>query len=929
MANITPQATSPLAQSRIEYIVCPACNGFGYEMTPARKHIRCHHCNDNPSLYALLDGELLHWKLSITEDHIKQRKVRDFSHKLLNMLLLLFGIVGVAAFGWTFYVANADVLFTFDDPHPLMMLFWGSIIIDAFLYYRLDKEKESHRSFNYSEEAAAKFKPYVPPKRPTWDKLKKAHHHKIDIHDFYTDEAVKTIDRAFELAVKLDHHVVTPLHLLAALLDAPTISVIMTRLAVNNADLVEKIGSAMAAETLDGGEGVDLGLEATHMLFFAYEEAKERKRDRVDVMELFGAIIHHDPWVNEIFYDMEIEDNTVRNVIEWIHIRRDLRRRYQMWSKKASSKPTGIMDRAMTARPSPLLQSMSTDYTSMAARGGFFPLIGRQKEVEQMLRILRQPIGNVILVGPSGVGKTTLFEGLAELMASEDVPKELQDKRLVVLDPGALLADAKGVGTVEGRINTLINEIAVAGNIILGIEDIHHLLNMRSTSASEDVASILMNALSQGLIKVIATTTTPEYQEYIANRATFLRRFQLVKVDELDRDASIQVLEAKSGSIEYKNKVFFAYDAIEACVDLTSRFMPDRYLPSKALDIMSETGSFVMGTKGENAMVVAEDVAQVISDKTNVEVTAITDDERDKLLNLEEIMHKRVIGQDTAINAVASALRRAREGLRDPNRPIANLLFLGPTGVGKTETVKTIAEVYFGNEENMIRFDMSEYQVQSSLRKLIGSKGEGGLLTEAIRLKPFSIVLLDELEKAHPDILNVFLQVMDDGRITDGTGRTIDMSNSMIVATSNAGTQIIQNSLQAGLTATDIKNKLMEGALEQWFRPEFLNRFDNVVVFEPLRFEQVVQIARLLLQRLSEKVLEEKGIVMEVEDRAVVELAQMGYDPQFGARPLKRVIQDTVDDALAKLLLENKISRRDVIVLKPGGVMEVHEAQRL
>lgn len=438
-----------------------------------------------------------------------------------------------------------------------------------------------------------------------------------------------------------------------------------------------------------------------------------------------------------------------------------------------------------------------------------------------------------------------------------------------------------------------------------------------------------MNGLSQGWLRVVATTTTEEYQQFIVNRGPFLRRFQVVQMNELTREEAIVVLEARSSSIEHKYRVLFTYASIAACVDLAIQFLPDRHLPAKALDIMSEVATFVQATKGDGSLVEKNDVARIVAEKTNVQITAVTEDEREKLMNLESIMHQRIVGQNEAVNAIASALRRAREGLRDAKRPISNLLFLGPTGVGKTETAKTIAEVYFGNEDNMIRIDMSEYQDASAIPKLIGGKGEQGYLTNAIRLRPFSILLLDEFEKGHPDVLNVFLQVMEDGRLTDGTGKTFDLRNCMIIATSNAGTLEIQKSVSAGLSVDRIKTQLLEETLSQYFKPELLNRFDNIVVFTPLAFEHVEVIAERMLKKIGDQLLRQRGITLEVEFKAIREIAQKGFDPRYGARPLRRVIQETVNDALAKLFLSQDVQRRDIIILKPGGVLELKKAVRL
>ncbi len=709
--------------SQVKFFDCARCAGFGYEISPGNKHISCPACHNNPSMFAVLANDILFWKPRLSQSGIVQRRLQHWISLGLNFALMLFGI---AAFVWFLYriyelSLTTDPFEAFLDPSQTGVLFWLSLITDGYLYYRLDQMRASKHTMEKG--VHAENKPSMP-SSPTWDNLSLLPRRtEIDIASYYTQDAITALDASYALAHELGHHVITPLHLFSSLLDTSAVGVIIARLGLSKGDLFKKIVKALSVEAIEKGNSVDLGLEANRILFFAFEEGVMHHREHIDVMELFVALIRHDSWLNEIFYDLEVEEKTVNNVVEWIHIQRRLRKRYINFRRNARHKPKGVMDRAMTAVESKLVMSLTSDLTAQARVGGFFPLVGRDNEMEQVLRIMRQRMGNVILIGPPGVGKTTIFEGLADLMATEQVPPELLDKRLVLLDPGSLIADAGGIGAVEGRIKKVIREIGRAGNIILGIEDIHHLLNMRSTGASEDVASILMNALSENRIRVVATSTTQEYQELVSRRGTFVRRFQLVKVDELEKDGAILVLEAKAGAAEFKHKVFFSYAAIEACVDLTMQFIQDRYLPAKALDIMNETASYVEAKRGQGKIVTYEDVAQVISEKTNVKVTAITDDERDKLLHLEDVMHERIVGQDVAVTAVASALRRARQGLRDKSRPIANLLFLGPTGVGKTETAKTVADVYFGNEENMIRLDMSEYQEVSAMLKLIGEKG--------------------------------------------------------------------------------------------------------------------------------------------------------------------------------------------------------------
>jgi ATP-dependent Clp protease ATP-binding subunit ClpB len=396
---------------------------------------------------------------------------------------------------------------------------------------------------------------------------------------------------------------------------------------------------------------------------------------------------------------------------------------------------------------------------------------------------------------------------------------------------------------------------------------------------------------------------------------------------------AIRILESKAGAVEARHRVFFSYAAIEKIVHLSNRYIHDRRLPEKALTLLDEVAAYTRAAKGERAVVTGDDAAAVISRRTNANVAAVTEDEASKLLHLEERMHQRMVGQDYAVTAVANALRRSRAELRDPKRPIGVFLFLGPTGVGKTELAKTVAEVYFNDEQNMIRLDMSEYQDTSSLARLLGAPpasagATGGYLTEAVRTNPFSLVLLDELEKAHPDVLNVFLQVFDDGRLTDSGGRTIDFTNTIIIATSNAGTDVIQQRMKEARSIQQIREELVEQVLGQYFRPEFLNRFDDVIVFTPLSPEEIAKITERLLQKVAMQ-LAARGITLRVSAEAIRELAAAGFDPIYGARPLRRVIQEKVDNALATFLLTGKLGRRDVAVLESGGVIRVESAPEL
>ncbi len=536
----------------------------------------------------------------------------------------------------------------------------------------------------------------------------------------------------------------------------------------------------------------------------------------------------------------------------------------------------------------------------------------------------------MVLVGFPGTGKTNIIEGAANNMVAEEVPKVLQDKRFVSLSIAKLVAGAGGAGELEQRVLTIINEIARAGNIILFIDNIHNLVGAASVGTeSIDLSEVFSEFLRRYNVITIATTTPPDYTKYLENNPLG-QLFERVMINEPEFNQAIQMLEAKVGFVEAREQVYFSYEALERIVELSQRYISDRYLPEKAIIILEEVGSKVRKEKGKNWVVTGEDVAALISAKTNIPLTQITQSESDKLLNLEKIIHQRIVGQNEAVDFVANALRRARTEIRDLKKPIVNLLFLGPTGVGKTELAKTVAEVYFGDENNMIRLDMSEYQNKESLDRLIGSAtgGEGGYLTEAVRKNPFSLLLLDELEKAHPYILNIFLQVMDDGRLTDALGRTINFTNIILIATSNASTEYIQRKILEGWPLEKIKQDLILNELKNYFRPEFLNRFNGIVLFKPLTKEEIVEITKLLLKKLAQT-MEVKGIKLEATEEAVRELAKEGFDPIFGARPLKRVIQEKVDNALANFLLTGKIGRRDKVILEKGWVIRIEQAKEL
>ena len=652
------------------------------------------------------------------------------------------------------------------------------------------------------------------------------------------------------------------------------------------------------------------------------------------------------------------------------------------------------------------LAEFSRDLTESARQGKLDPVIGREKEIQRVIQILsRRTKNNPVLIGEPGVGKTAIAEGLAQRIAAADVPEELLDKRVLSLDLSGMVAGTKYRGEFEERIKKTIDEVKKAGNVILFIDELHTIVGAGSAEGAVDAANILKPALSRGEIRVVGATTLNEYRKYIEKDAALERRFQPVTVGEPTAEATIEILKGLRDKYEAHHKLTITDEAIESAVRLSVRYINDRFLPDKAIDLMDEAASRVRmdaesaspelksleekiaALRREKAEVIAaqdyeraaqlrdieqnyveqveierenwrknlavnrgtvgeEDIAKVVAGWTGIPVTRLTEDESMRLLKLEEKLHQRVVGQDDAVTAVAKAIRRSRVGLKDPKRPIGSFLFLGPTGVGKTELCKTLAEAMFGDENAMVRIDMSEYMEKHTVSRLIGSPPgyvgheEGGQLTEKVRRKPYSVVLFDEIEKAHEDVWNILLQILEDGIVTDSQGRRVDFKNTVIVMTSNVGARnITADGAKLGFdgkekdeTESDearfarIREAVMTD-LKHTFRPEFLNRIDEIIVFRQLTQENIVEIARRMLA-VTGKRMAQQGITLAMDDDAVEALAKDGFDPQYGARPLRRAIQNQVEDVVAEQMLEGQLKSGDTarICLRDGKVVIAKDA---
>ena len=574
-----------------------------------------------------------------------------------------------------------------------------------------------------------------------------------------------------------------------------------------------------------------------------------------------------------------------------------------------------------------VLDQYSRDLTLIAGGGGTDPVVGREREISRVIQILsRRTKNNPVLVGEPGVGKTAVAEALARRVARGEVPDTLKNRRIVTLDLASMLAGTKYRGDFEDRVKCIIKEVQRAGDVIVFIDELHTIVGAGSAEGAIDAANILKPALGRGEIQVIGATTPEEYRKHIEKDAALERRFQPVNVPEPDGECCERMLLALRGSLEAHHGLRITDEAVSAAIRLSTRYICDRYLPDKAIDLLDEAASRVR-VEGSPArtQVEASDVAEVVSAWTGVPASAITEPESERLLRLEEALHRRVVGQDEAVSAVARAIRRGRVGLADPRRPLGSFLFLGPTGVGKTELCRALAEAVYGDEEALIRLDMSEYMEKHAVSKLIGSPpgyvgyGEGGQLTERVRRRPWSVVLFDEIEKAHEDVYNLLLQIMEDGRLTDSEGRRADFRSTIVVMTSNVGAKAItENRPALGFSgaARDGDRAVREAVmaeLRQTFRPEFLNRVDDAIVFRRLTPADVRRIARGLTDAVRER-MRALGVQLEVTDAALDLLAERGFDPTYGARPLRRCICTQLEDPAAEALLSGRTGPGDRLI---------------
>lgn len=810
----------------------------------------------------------------------------------------------------------------------------------------------------------------------------------------FTQRAQRAILHAQEEARELNHAAVGTEHILLGLIkEGEGVGArALLNLGTDLEKIREEVNKVLGGQTGGWQEGPNRELPITprakRVLNLAFEEAQFQGVNYVGTEHILLALLREeDGMAAQVLKGMGIRLEAVREQLVMLLGREPGQDPGTHEEKESPFAPPGYMKKPRAKTKTPVLDNFSRDLTQMARENKLDPVIGREKEIERVIQVLsRRTKNNPVLIGDPGVGKTAVVEGLAQRIVENKVPEVLAGKKVLALDLSSMVAGTKYRGEFEDRLTKVVNEIRNAGDVIIFIDELHTMVGAGAAEGAIDASNILKPSLARGEFQCVGATTLDEYRKHIEKDAALERRFQPITVDEPSVEETIDILHGLRDRYEAHHGVKITDEALEAAARLSNRYITDRFLPDKAIDLIDEASSRVrldsyvlpddlkdieaalqkiteekleainaqeyeaaarlrdeeqrlkaeadqkrkewVGRRNlDSGMVTDEDIATIVSSWTGVPVTRLTEGESARIANLEEILHQRVIGQEEAVTAVARAVRRARAGLKDPKRPIGSFIFLGPTGVGKTELARTLAEAMFGQEDALIRLDMSEYMEKHAVSRMIGAPpgyvgyDEGGQLTERVRRKPYSVILLDEIEKAHPEVFNILLQVLEDGRLTDGKGRTVDFRNSVIIMTSNVGAEGIGKEKTLGFhqheeKAVDyekMKDKIIE-RMKTVFRPEFLNRLDEIIVFHSLTEEELGRIVELLVNQVKDRI-KEQGLELDLTDSAKRQIIKEGYDPVFGARPLKRSIQRLIEDKVSEEILRGHITTGDKVIV--------------
>lgn len=679
---------------------------------------------------------------------------------------------------------------------------------------------------------------------------------------------------------------------------------------------LDNFKAAPAGETRDG-RYPSYALDFQQTIFEALKTAQGKNHSRIKAGDIIAALAKSDLIFKRILIDNNLKVQDIENLNWWLErLEEKIKEQKKFWEWKNLIK-RGSLGKEWTAGYTLVLDQFSIDLSETLRKRGFPEVTGHQKEIAAAERILsRREMNNVLIVGESGSGRKSMIYALAKKSALGESLPEVNYKRIVQLDLPGLLARVSSVEKVEAILDAIFKEAISAGNVILVIDEFHNFIGGGVRPGAIDISGVLAPYLAFPSFQIAAITTFEGLHKNIEQNSSILSLFEKIEISEISEKETLMLLEDLALKLEFKNKRFVSYPALRDIVVFCSKYLPAVSFPEKAIDLLDEAMAHLNQTKDK--ILLPKHIARLVSEKTQIPVGEIETKEKEILLNLESLIHEKIINQDEAVKEVSTALRRARAEITIRKGPMGTFLFLGPTGVGKTETCKALAEIYFGSKERMIRLDMSEFQNTADIPRLIGASGEEGILTTQTRETPFSLILLDEIEKAHPNILNLFLQVLDEGCLTDGLGRKVDFKNSIIIATSNAGYQIILKALREKIEWLKVKQELLDYVFEESiFRPEFINRFDAVVVFKPLSKKNLLDIAELMLQKLK-KNLREKEIEFVITEPLKEKIVELGYDPTFGARQMQRVIQDKVENVLAGAVLSGEIKRGYKIEIDPA-----------
>jgi ATP-dependent Clp protease ATP-binding subunit ClpC len=717
--------------------------------------------------------------------------------------------------------------------------------------------------------------------------------------EFFSFETLKAILKSKENSNSLFYHL---------LIFAPNLDFIFLRALLAKNEILKTLKENLKGETTEFKE----------IILDSLEIAKEKGKEVVEAGDLLVALAKYNSIFKQILMNANLKLEDIENLVSWLEeIETKINQQKKFWDWKNLIK-SGSLAKEWAAGYTVLLDQFSIDITKLMRWQKFKEIYAHQQEVQTMERILARPEkNNVLIVGESGSARKSMIEALANRSALGESLPELNYKRVVFLDMPKLLAFSESVEEVEKILDQILKEVILAGNVILAIDNLHNYVGVEKEkeAGTLDITGILLSYLTLPSFQFVGITTYEGLHRNIEKKPEFLQLLEKIEVSEISEKETMLILRERTLKLEKKYKIITCWQALREIISLTAKYMANLPFPEKAMDLLDE--AMVYCSQRKIKVILPEHIAKIVTEKTQIPVGEIETKEREILLNLEKFIHQRIINQEEAVKEICAAMRRARAGIAIRKGPIGSFLFLGPTGVGKTETSKALAEIYFGSENKMIRIDMSEFQTLADIPRLIGSSGEKGLLTTAVRETPFSLVLLDEFEKAHSDILNLFLQVLDEGWITDGLGRKVDFKNTIIIATSNAGYQVILDALREKIDWQKVKEKILNFCFEKGiFRPELINRFDAVVVFKPLTKENLLAISELLLKKLQ-KNLKEKEIEFVITQPLKEKIVELGYDPTFGARNIQRVIQDKVGNLLAQALLNSQLKKGDRVEVDP------------